>query len=51
MGPNDIGRKTKKNPVNTGVSGLYWMGSDGEMVEPDGIEPTTSCMPCKRSPN
>jgi site-specific DNA recombinase len=22
-----------------------------DMVEPDGIEPTTSCMPCKRSPN
>ena len=22
-----------------------------KMVEPDGIEPTTSCMPCKRSPN
>ena len=21
------------------------------LVEPDGIEPTTSCMPCKRSPN
>ena len=22
-----------------------------DLVEPDGIEPTTSCMPCKRSPN
>ncbi len=21
------------------------------LVEPDGLEPTTSCMPCKRSPN
>jgi hypothetical protein len=23
----------------------------GEMVEPSGIEPLTSCMPCKRSPS
>ena len=23
----------------------------GEMVEPRGVEPLTSCMPCKRSPN
>ncbi len=27
-----------------------WINKN-EMVEPDGIEPTTSCMPCKRSPN
>ena len=25
--------------------------SKGEMVEPRGVEPLTSCMPCKRSPN
>ena len=22
-----------------------------DLVEPDGIEPTTSCMPCRRSPS
>jgi len=25
--------------------------SNGEMVELSGIEPLTSCMPCKRSPS
>lgn len=24
---------------------------DGEVVEPSGIEPLTSCMPCRRSPS
>ena len=25
--------------------------SECQVMEPDGLEPTTSCMPCKRSPN
>ncbi len=26
-------------------------GDSGDLVEPGGVEPPTSCMPCKRSPN
>ena len=26
-------------------------GEMGEVVEPSGIEPLTSCMPCRRSPS
>ncbi len=33
-----------KNPQTLESAGFH-------VMEPDGIEPTTSCMPCKRSPN
>jgi hypothetical protein len=35
---------TTNNPLSSPDSGL-------DQVEPIGLEPTTSCMPCKRSPN
>ena len=33
--------------AETGTEG----GETGEVVEPSGIEPLTSCMPCRRSPS
>ena len=35
----------------TGFLGLFWNSQDGVLVEVSGIEPLTSCMPCKRSPS
>jgi hypothetical protein len=35
---------------STPLSPYYFLGFS-EVVEPDGIEPTTSSMPLKRSPN
>ena len=31
----------------TGFLGLFWNSQDGVLVEVSGIEPLTSCMPCK----
>ena len=35
--------------VEANVSIVF--GATVDLVEPDGIEPTTSCMPCRRSPS
>ena len=33
------------------TDGLSSASGDGNRMEPIGLEPTTSCMPCRRSPN
>lgn len=37
--------------VNIATDGLSSASGDGNGMEPIGLEPTTSCMPCRRSPN
>jgi hypothetical protein len=37
-------------PLDDGDAGQQSIGSTN-LVEPGGIEPPTSCMPCKRSPS
>ena len=37
--------------VNITTDGLSSASGDGNGMEPIGLEPTTSCMPCRRSPN
>jgi hypothetical protein len=41
------GKTLNRNPR----AGLAGGGAQTKMVEPGGIEPPTSCMPCKRSTN
>ncbi len=48
---------THESGYRTAKTGFLFRGLTGistqicEMVEPRGVEPLTSCMPCKRSPN
>ncbi len=51
----EIGREKALNTgdenPDTSVTGSYKRASEGpSAMEPMGFEPTTSCMPCKRSP-
>ena len=42
-----------RTPETTSIYNVLAASSGGErgLVEPRGVEPLTSCMPCKRSPN
>ena len=47
---NDRRRDVAVPTVRPGLRQATRYLHDSEMVEPRGIEPLTSCMPCKRSP-
>src|SRR5271156_191138 len=38
-------------PLDDGDAGRKKSNANNKLVEPGGIEPPTSCMPCKRSPS
>ena len=46
-----VNGKAIRAPRNCAAPSLICRCEEGEMVEPSGIEPLTSCMPCRRSPS
>ena len=48
---DDGGQTTDENDFLSSVIRLLSSGSTSGLVEPDGIEPTTSCLQSRRSPN